>query len=139
MKTKFLRLSINNLALLRCFKLDREKAPFFKERSSIQEIFPDIEEIDLYIKSTNLVGEIKAEYHFQDLKSMPSHVRCGNPDCRDGGYNIVLDIILPVYRKRETEKEGSIICKGYEKIGKGTRSCSHIARYKLRIKYKSLK
>ncbi|MEM3551071.1 MAG: hypothetical protein QXN87_00715 [Candidatus Bathyarchaeia archaeon] len=68
---------------------------------------------------------------------MPSHVRCGNSECREGCYNIVLDIILPIYRERETEKEGTIVCRGYEKIGRDTRSCFHIARYKLRIKYKS--
>ncbi|MCS7114212.1 MAG: hypothetical protein N0A00_02205 [Candidatus Bathyarchaeota archaeon] len=117
--------------------MNKNRASFFSQKGSLQEIFPEIEEIDLYIKSTNLAGEIKTEYYFKDIRSIPSQVKCGNSECREGGYNIVLDIIMPVYHERKTEKEGTIVCRGYEKIGMGTRSCLHAAHYKLRIKYKT--
>jgi len=73
--------------------------------------------------------------HFFIHDRVPSRVECGNRECVRGGYNLI-EILDPLIRARIEEKEGHVACRGYEKIGVGTRSCVMMATYKVKIKYK---
>jgi len=112
------------------------KKPFFADPigRTFSEVYPEIEEIDFWVERTTITGKNKGSYHFTK-SNIPAHLSCENPQCREGGYNIQ-QIIEALYHVKLTEKEDTSVCRGYEKMDSGTRSCLHAAKYKVRIKYK---
>jgi hypothetical protein len=104
-----------------------------------KEMYPQIDELDLKIESKNLTGKLMNSSHFFTDDPVPSRVDCGNPQCVGGGSYNVIEILDPLIRASVRKKEGSVVCKGYEKIGVGTRSCICMAAYKVRIRYKQLR
>ena len=116
--------------------------PFLSNNVSFSEAYPDIEEFEMWIEVKDLTGKVRGTHHFsKGSENPPAHVDCGNPQCREGGWNIS-EIINPLYHDKVHEKEDSLACRGYEKIGfakNATRSCCTIARYKVKIKYKQSK
>jgi hypothetical protein len=102
-------------------------------------MYPQIDELDFDIESRTLMNKLVNSAHFSVEDTVPSRVGCGNHDCINGGYNIN-EIINGLYYAENhpnlQEKEGDIVCRGYEKMGVGTRSCLMAATYKVKIRYK---
>ena len=127
-------------------KTKKQKLPFFSHGiyQSFSEVYPLIEEFEIEIESKDLTGKVMRSYRFSNRNARdlpPARIDCGNPQCREGGYNLT-EIIHPLYyakgRPNVQEKEGKIICRGYEKMDHGKRSCFMIATYKVKIKYKQV-
>lgn len=65
-------------------------------------------------------------------------IRCANPKCRRGGFDIFHNISEMVYEKLTT-KEFIMLCSGDEGSPKGTRlgqNCLNTLHYRLTLKYK---
>jgi hypothetical protein len=100
-----------------------------------KEMYPQIAELDLKIESKDLTGKLMNSDHFFTDDPVPSRVDCGNRQCRGGGYNLN-EILGPLISAKVQEKQGFLVCRGYEKMNHGTRSCVCMAIYTVKIKYR---
>lgn len=61
---------------------------------------------------------------------------CGRSVCKNGGFNLD-SLIYLMNNKKETSKEETIICNGYEDMGrKNKRNCTNVFKIKIEIQYK---
>ncbi len=65
------------------------------------------------------------------------YLPCGNPMCEGKGFNID-NFVSMMYFKKETSKEATLKCEGYEKMGgRNRKDCINYLKIKGEIKYKT--
>lgn len=72
-----------------------------------------------------------------DKKRIGQYLRCSNPLCYGGGYDIV-SVVRDMVSKNEEEREGSGCCQGNEGSPKGQRiyrTCMNYFKYRITITY----
>ena len=109
--------------------------PLFGKKVSFQEAFPQIDKINVDVKRVRYADEEIIYWGGGE------YVDCDYELCYNGGFRIEKIIRLMVDNK-ETKKEGSCFCQGYEGSPKGrrrSRSCMNLFKYKIHIDYKNSK
>ncbi len=119
----------------------RESEFLFSRKVPFKEAFPEIVDLEIECKETGHLGSVfsNENSHYYSIKNPPGeYIDCSNPLCYGGGFSIG-GVLRGMVRNKETEKEGSESCKGYEGSPKGRRrygSCINFFKYKVKIKYK---
>jgi hypothetical protein len=116
----------------------------FAPQTTFEKAFPTIESatISSYEDGEGIyrfVDESRRGTFDKGLPVKSGLLRCSNPHCRRGGYEIDHSLHEMV-RENATEKEFDLACPGDEGSPKGRRpgrSCGNVLHYHLRIKYKS--
>lgn len=107
-----------------------QKVPFAKA-------FPDIHAVRIEVETGHAPsGNPKRVFSGQHLPG--EYVDCDNPLCYNGGFSIG-EVLRDMVQKRERDREGRAICRGYEGSPKGRRKyrdCVNFFRYKVRIDYR---
>ena len=124
---------------------DRQKASdvfrnanfVFAQKVPFAEAFPEIEDVRIEVEiGYALSGNLKRVYSGQHLPG--EYVDCDNALCYNGGFSIG-EVLRDMVGKREGDREGSTICRGYEGSPKGRRKyrdCFNFFRYKVHIEYR---
>ncbi|MFA5929281.1 MAG: hypothetical protein WC861_00185 [Candidatus Micrarchaeia archaeon] len=122
----------------------------FGELTTFDKAFPALEDAILEYRETGYgtyeqyqsEEEKKRKYDRQvSIKERGGLLRCSNPSCRRGGYEIDF-AISAMTGSKQTEKEGFIVCHGDEGTPKGRkigRRCVNTIHYKLTLTYKESK
>jgi hypothetical protein len=123
--------------------MDRSKRVFGK-LTTFEKAFPTIESATIAYYET---GEGVYAYGGQPNRTFGAPrpfgnaglIRCSNPYCRRGGYEVDAGLYEMV-REKLTEKEFSKGCPGDEGSPKGKKigkRCMNVLHYRLTVKYKS--
>ena len=111
-----------------------------KAYDAFKEAFPQVKSIQLEYTEHGHLGTLKpcvSEKHFLTEKTISGVIRCSNPSCQDGGYEIDLRLAIDVFHKKKKEQTGIISCGGYTKKGKRAgRNCPNFIEYKATVEYK---
>jgi len=118
----------------------------FSEKCSFEEAFPQIESIKVEYEALSEHAlwwgprdpmESRA-YVLVDKKRIGEFLPCPNSKCYGGGFSIG-EVIRDMVRNKETAKEGTGHCRGYEGSPKGRkryRDCRSRFTYKVSIVYR---
>jgi hypothetical protein len=130
---------------------------FLTSRKSFDEVFPNVEDAHVWytesgegdwkVSRWSMPGSLRSHSTARDVTDKHFHnvrngvvIKCGNPRCRRGGFNLAL-VLVEMTASRETEREGSLSCRGDEGSAQGRRrgkSCGNEMKYKVTVKYKPL-
>lgn len=108
----------------------------FAPLSSFSVAFPTVEKAWFEYKELSVTGY--GEMNVYLISSSGGLMRCSNPQCQQGGYELDLQMHWMVPEK-QTEREVSLHCHGHEGSPKGRRrgaSCYRSVKGILKIKYK---
>jgi hypothetical protein len=114
---------------------DRSR-PFLGEPTTFYKANPQVKDIRVEVDEQDRLSD----YHSHQVlgqSGLPRTVRCGNPRCQQGGFDI-RHVVYFMIEARETHGENSIRCPGHEGSPKGRRKgdpCGHLAKIKLSITY----
>lgn len=105
---------------------------------SFEEAFPKIEEINIEGTEGDLGSGLSSGGKISLNKKNFGKINCSNSLCNKGGYEFEIgNLISEMQNKRETSREKTISCKGYENMGgRQTRRCMNGLSIKITIKYK---
>jgi len=117
----------------------------FSKKVSFNEAYPMIEDITVKVEEYNsfslMPDNSRGLYphkRFYNITNPPGEfVNCSNTICYNGGFALG-DILREMVSKKETVREDTAGCQGYEGSPKGRRryrSCIHRFDYKIIIKY----
>jgi len=111
--------------------------PFFRGKPvSFDEAFPDIQEINIEATEGSLGSGLSEHKIVLNKATLNGVESCSNRICEKGGYELG-DFISDMYHKKETYKDGIILCKGHENMGRRqSRRCLNAFHLKVEIKYK---
>lgn len=115
--------------------LFNESHSVFGRKAPFVEVFPDIAEVRVEWTET-------ADGHKRGLRratEVGEYINCSSGRCYGGGFSIGA-VLREMYRARETEREGSELCRGYEGSPKGKRrhrDCLNFFQYKVRVTYRA--
>lgn len=101
------------------------------------ETFPELEDATIEWTETEMGRKISGTMQ-RSIKE-GGLIRCTNPFCYRGGFEIDLELAYMV-SKKQTSKQGRLSCEGDEGSPKGRikgRSCLHGIEFKIIAKYKS--
>ncbi len=101
------------------------------------EAFPELEDATIEWTETEMGRKISGTIE-RSVKE-GGLIRCSNPLCYRGGFEIDSELAYMV-RKKQTSKQGHLSCEGDEGSPKGRikgRSCLHGIEFKITVKYKS--
>jgi len=105
-------------------------------KTNFRNAFPEIEECVVTVEEQ---GHSVEEWNrTRTYRNPGQYINCQNPICYAGGFDIGWTISEMV-QKKETQREGSDLCKGNEASAKGRRiykKCMSFFKYKISIKYK---
>ncbi len=109
---------------------------FLGEPTTFAKAYPQVAEIRVEVEQE---GDLSNHHRHQVFgkSGLPSIMSCGNPRCRQGGFNIQ-QMIYFMIEQRETHGEHSIHCPGHEGSPKGRRKgdpCGNFAKIRLSITY----
>ena len=110
--------------------------PLLGEPTTFARAYPQVSDIRVEVEEEDGL----ADYHRHRVfakSDLPSTIRCGNPRCRQGGFDIQ-QLIYSMIELRETQREDSIDCPGHEGSPKGRRKgypCTNFAKIKVSITY----
>ena len=91
----------------------------FSRKVSFKEAFPEIASLSIVVEEDGHgVREWNRVRHYG--MNVGEFVDCSNSLCYNGGFSIG-EILREMVRKKETHKEETAICKGYEGSPKGRR------------------
>ena len=118
----------------------RESNLVFAKKSPFKEAYPEIDDLTIEVNKTSHHNytESPLKHHFSIENPPGEYIDCDNPLCYNGGFSIG-SVLRRMVSNKETQKEGSGSCQGYEGSPKGRRryrSCLSVFRYKANIKYK---
>jgi hypothetical protein len=124
---------------------------FLTSTKSFDEVFPNVEDAHVWYTESregdwkmgrwNVRGSLRSrstprnEREFHNVRNGVL-IQCGNPRCRRGGFNLSL-VLLEMTKSGETEKEGSLSCRGDEGSPQGRRrgkSCGNEMKYNVTVK-----
>ena len=113
-----------------------ERRFFAGKPVSFEEAFPDIKEITIDATEGCLGSGFSSGRKMTLTKETLSAIEpCSNSCCKNGGHNLG-SFISEMYHKKESSKEDTIMCNGYERMGrKATRRCLNGLKVKVNIKY----
>jgi len=99
--------------------------------------FPEIEDLTIILEEPGYGKRFGSEdsliKHTLTLKKgrpPPRLVACSDPTCYKGGFDIY-GLIQSMYRSRESERRGLLICTGRMEYGR----CTQQVNFKAKIKY----
>jgi hypothetical protein len=102
---------------------------------SFSEAFPTVKKLRLVVTQYDVMESTTDEYlHF----SLPPQIRCSNPICQQGGYELQTYLFALVDSKI-TKREWTEQCNGHEGSPKGRRkgeTCCNYSKFTLSIEYK---
>jgi hypothetical protein len=111
----------------------------FGSLTKFDEAFPDLEDAIVEWEETGAgLDEWSRGPHTVSLRHRGGLLRCSNPLCRRGGFEVDLEVSL-LRMKHETEKAGELWRPGDEGSPKGRRMgrrCLNRIKYKLTLKYR---
>ena len=90
------------------------------------EAFPEVANMTVQVTET-IAGSGGTPQRF-GIGSVGEYVDCTNPLCYNGGFRIG-GVIRDMVSKRETSREGSDLCQGYEGSPKGRKNYGPCDRY----------
>ena len=113
--------------------------PLFGEYTSFAKAYPQVREIRLEVEETgDMPRPQQCERHqVFGLHNLPSTIRCGNPRCRQGGFDITQRIYFLV-EQHETLDSWEMHCPGQEGSPKGRRKgnpCCNHAKLRAELEY----
>jgi len=115
----------------------RESNFVFSQKVSFEEAFPEIADLKVIVEeSGHGVREWNRVRHYG--KNIGEYIDCSNPLCYNGGFSLG-SILREMVRKRETHREETAICQGYEGSPKGRRKyrdCMNFFKITVDIQYK---
>jgi len=107
--------------------------PFRGPPKTIEEAFPDIEDVRV---------EVEEQFHKKRHRVFGKNdvgedvSCCSNRLCNEGGFSFG-PLLREMYKNKETEREDSFVCKGYENMGRwNRRHCANFFEVKVSIKYR---
>ena len=124
--------------------MDRSGRVFYAERT-FDEAFPNVEDADVEDSETGTFDSQRSraapfsqnpeqpERHFHSIRHLGGGIRCSNPLCRRGGFEID-GVLLEMKQSGEIGREGSVSFRGDEGSPKGQRRgkrCGNRVRCKL--------
>ena len=97
----------------------RDANYMFTTKVSFEEAFPEIEDLKVFVKEYchGARGGINTRSYGKEVGEF---VDCSNPLCYNGGFSLG-KIIRNMAGRKETHKEESVMCQGYEGSPKGRR------------------
>jgi hypothetical protein len=108
-----------------------ETAPVFVEKVSFEKAFPQIERVRVEYKEQGrgidrLLGDdrTRVREHPSEHDDFGEYINCSNPICYNGGFNIG-EILREMVRGRETRREFTKGCQGYEGSPQGRKRYRH--------------
>lgn len=110
----------------------------FSSKTTFEKAFPNVEECTITVKESGH-GAPSWNHGVSHYKNPGEYLNCSNPLCYNGGFNIG-STIREMVSKKETAKEDSAICQGYEGSPKGRRKyrkCVNFFKYTIAIKYRT--
>lgn len=111
---------------------------FIAKKGTFADAFPGIEELCVEVEIDEGFGGGKKQIYSK--QTLPGeHIDCIHPLCFNGGFSIGF-ILREMVRKRESDRKGSVICRGYEGSPKGRnkyRDCANMFRFSIHVDYKS--
>lgn len=119
--------------------------PFLKqEETTFGELFPSVKSLTLKGKEhgdfsdvTSIPIEHKSALHYSE-SNLPGKIRCSNPRCQQGGYELRW-IIEGIVGGEKTSYKDTLHCNGHEGTPKGRRrgdSCCNYIELNIDIEYK---
>lgn len=122
--------------------MDRSGRVFLGQATKFEDAYPNIDDAVLVWEERG-----SGVYNFgpgterrrASLKHIGGLLRCSNPNCRRGGFEIDVDILIDMVATDATKKSGTLVCRGDEGSPKGRRigkRCHNMLDYTLTIKYK---
>ena len=115
----------------------RGTTPFFGTKAGFDEVFPEIEEIEITVQETGY-GVIGDGIQVYRKNQFGEYIDCSHRRCYNGGFRIG-SIIRDMVRDKAIEFNTSLDCKGYEGSPKGRKkygNCHNTFTIKVKIKYK---
>lgn len=119
-----------------------EPGPFDKAFPTLQDVLIEYCEVGKGESVRYVLGrDDPSGYHYGppcSFRSLGGLIRCGNPVCSRGGYEIDFDV-HDMVRRKLVEKEFTRRCQGDEGSPKGQRlgrRCLNYLRYKITVQYK---
>ena len=98
--------------------MDRHR-PFLGTVASFREAFPRVKTLRLVGRQRgDASGEYQREEHYTE-SNVPQVIRCSNPRCQQGGYDL-MPYMLSI-SPDNPNYEGEIYCSGHEGTPKGRR------------------
>jgi len=119
-------------------RINKTSYVFSRKVDSFEEAYPTIASLRVEVTESDLgFGRSPRTWPFTE-RNFQHAVNCSNPMCYGGGVEIGW-MIHDMARNKETDREESKMCQGYEGSPKGRkryRSCLHSFRIKVHVKYK---
>lgn len=121
--------------------MNRSNRVFLGEPTTFEKAYPQLEDAVIeYEESGAGISEWSKGKQKASLKQIGGLIRCSNPLCKRGGFEIDINIIGHMLRNNELIKEGILRCPGDEGSPKGRirgRYCINHIKYKMTLNYKS--
>ena len=111
--------------------------PVFGTEKPFNEVYPNIENLKIEVSIYSLGNKYQSlQNYFFTESNIQRNVPCCNNLCKNGYYDIQ-KILNTMIHSGLTAHSGSIMCNGYEPMGRGQkRGCSNLLKYNTIIKYK---
>jgi len=109
----------------------------FAQKVPFAEAFPEIEALKVEVNVSEAGSGGSNRRYSED--TLGEYVDCHNPLCFNGGLSLGA-ILRDMVRGRETSRDGSDLCQGYEGSPKGRRKyreCLWFFRWKVEVQYRS--
>ncbi len=121
-------------------KLKREQSRMrYMDTRRVEDVFPDIESIVIsyYLHHGSAFGKQDKEgtWNVNMQFQMTFVLECLNRECSSPGFDLK-DEIYAMYREHQTEKSGTMRCKGQEAPDHPEQSCDGTLKYTIKITYK---
>jgi site-specific DNA-adenine methylase len=111
----------------------------FVHLAPFEKVFPDLEDVKIEYTETGDFEYFDPRYQsrtkIHSVKSQGGLIRCSNPSCRQGGYEMDFDI-HDMIREGVSERSGHKICAGSEgspKLRRIYRKCLNSIDYKITL------
>ncbi len=117
----------------------RESNFVFVEKVAFEKAFPEIEDVSVVVEEQGDGVSKWTSTRSYGKSSVGEYIDCSNPLCYNGGFSIG-SILREMVRNKDTHKEASEGCRGYEGSPKGRRKyrdCMNYFKIKIDIKYKT--
>ena len=115
----------------------RGTTPFFGAKAGFDEVFPEIEEIEITVQETGY-GVIGDGIQVYRKNQFGEYIDCSHRRCYNGGFQIG-SILRDMVKDKKVKLNVSLDCKGYKGSPKGRiryGRCFNTFTIQVKIKYK---
>lgn len=114
----------------------------FAQLSTFDDVFPELEDVEIeYTESGHFeYPGSQGSTRVHSVRRQGGLIRCSNPACRQGGYEMDFDI-HDMIRGGVSEREGHKMCAGSEgspKLRRIYRKCLDAISYKIKLVHKKV-